>query len=556
MDLRTEYFTNLQYKVHNLTARVKAFESGEKYVSMKAEFNRLYAQQERVIKELKAEVTAAHNETASVRNAWLQIFDDIDTEHENELKKKVTELGRIEKQLLETQIRLEEEKAKLLEKTRELYQVKTELEEERGKNQKLKAQINRDHENSSIPSSMKPNRKKIENNREKTDKKPGAQPGHEGHSRKKLTPTADPIIIPSPEKYLNNPGFKPTKNMISKQVISLRVSVEVTEYATQEFRNVLTGQRVHADFPPGVVNEVNYDGSVKAFAFLLNNHCCASIDKVTDFISELTDGQLQISKGMVNGLCKEFSEKTQAAQKSAFADIQLSPVVNVDFTGAKVNGKSAQVVVCATPTTVQYFAREHKGHEGIKGTPVEDYQGILVHDHDPTFYNYGSAHQECQDHVLRYLKDSIQNEPNLQWNTQMRELLREMIHCRNELTGEEKFSDNEITDFTNRYKEVLDTARSEYEYEPPNKYYMDGYNLYKRMDKFMDSHLLFLHDMKVPTNNNLSERLLRIFKRKLKQMMTFRSDDSLSYVCNGLSVIAMLRAQGKNLYKSMAEIFA
>ncbi len=48
--------------------------------------------------------------------------------------------------------------------------------------------------------------------------------------------------------------------------------------------------------------------------------------------------------------------------------------------------------------------------KGIKGTVTEDYQGILVHDHDVTFYNYGADHQECLAHVLRYLKDSIENE--------------------------------------------------------------------------------------------------------------------------------------------------
>lgn len=52
-----------------------------------------------------------------------------------------------------------------------------------------------------------------------------------------------------------------------------------------------------------------------------------------------------------------------------------------------------------------------KGHEGVKGTVAEDYQGILVHDHDITFYSYGTEHQECLAHVLRYLKDSMDNEP-------------------------------------------------------------------------------------------------------------------------------------------------
>ena len=53
-----------------------------------------------------------------------------------------------------------------------------------------------------------------------------------------------------------------------------------------------------------------------------------------------------------------------------------------------------------------------KGHEGVKGTVTEDYQGILFHDHDLTFYHYGADHQECLAHVLCYLKNSIDNEPD------------------------------------------------------------------------------------------------------------------------------------------------
>ena len=80
---------------------------------------------------------------------------------------------------------------------------------------------------------------------------------------------------------------------------------------------------------------------------------------------------------------------------------------------------------------VLYFAREKKGHEGVKGSVTEDFQGILVHDHEITFYKYGNAHQECLAHVQRYLKDSMENEPSLIRHRKMRELIREMVHYRN-----------------------------------------------------------------------------------------------------------------------------
>lgn len=554
MNNNFEYITNLQYKVKSLTAQVKAFESGEKYAKMYSEFKTLLSQRDKDIIKLKHELADAHCQIVTARKNWMKVMEDIEIEHERELKEKDRRIKKLEERAFKSEGMLDSAIDKLKEKNIELYKVMTELEEEKGKNQELRAQINRDYENSSISSSMKPNHKKISNNREKTDRKPGGQPGHKGHNRKKHLPT-NQIHIPAPEKYANNIDYKLTGKIITKQVVNLNISVTVDEYDTPEFRNTRTGQRVHADFPLGVVNEVNYGGSVKAFAFLLNSRCCVSIDKVREFLSELTQGKLQISKGMINGLCKEFSKKTQTEQKEAFYSLLLSPVLNTDFTGGRVNGKTIQVAVCATPDTTMYFAREQKGHQGIKGTPVENYHGILVHDHDKTFYKYGNEHQECLSHALRYLKDSIENEPNLKWNMQMRELIQEMIHYRNNLKHGTVLSSDKIAVYESKYQSILEDAKKEYEYEPPSNYYKEGYNLYMRLHKYKENHLLFLHNMMVPTNNNLSERLLRVFKRKQKQVMTFRSFDSIHYLCSSMGMINLLRAKNKNLYSSIASIF-
>ena len=133
-----------------------------------------------------------------------------------------------------------------------------------------------------------------------------------------------------------------------------------------------------------------------------------------------------------------FLPKQKTERKKIFADLLSCPVLHTDCTNARVNGESAYVFVCASSDEekVLYFAREKKGHEGVKGTVTEDFRGILVHDHEITFYRYGSAHQECLAHVERYLKDSMENESSLTWNRRMRELLQRMIHYRKEHTGE------------------------------------------------------------------------------------------------------------------------
>lgn len=552
MNVNFEYMTDLQYQVISLTSQLQAFKSGEKYVTMRQEFNKRLAEKDRKINHLKLELGNSRCETVTMRKNWMQVFEDIYSEHEKEICKKDSEYEKLWNEFLAALKKLEESHYKLRNKTKKLYEVETELEEVKGINLKLKAQIDRDYENSSISSSLKPNHKKITNSREKTDRKPGGQPGHKGHGRKKHTPSRV-IHIPAPEKYATNPDYKLTGKIIKKQMVNIRISLEVDEYDTPEFRNVHTGQRVHADFPTTLIDEVNYGGSIKAFAFLMNSHCCVSIDKVREFLSELTDGQLQISKGMISGLCQKFSNKTEAEQRKAFVDLLHSPVMNTDFTNARVNGKSAQVAVCTTPAVSLYFTKEQKGHKGIKGTPVEEHQGILAHDHDTTFYNYGSNHQECLSHVCRYLKNSMENEPNLKWNKKMKKLIQEIIHYRNSLPEDADIDPDRVKEYESRYLRILDEAKEEYEYEPPNNYYREGFNLYKRMEKYMDNHLLFLHDKRVPATNNAAERKARKYKRK--QVIGFRSFESLCCLCSSMSMIDLLRTKDANLFKGVAAIF-
>jgi hypothetical protein len=558
MDARFEFITNLQYKVKSLGARVRAFESGEKDAAMEAAFGARLAEKDREIRKLKAELAGANAQLATMRENWSQVFEDLEAEHGKELGKKDREIRAMEERALKAESRLDIAKAELREKRRAMYEAQTELEEERGRNQKLTAQINRDYENSSIPSSLKPNHKKIHNSREKTGRKPGGQPGREGRARRRHEPTRR-IEIPAPEQCAGSPDYRPTGRMIVRQLVGAGLSVAVDEYSTPEFRHVRTGLRVHADFPEGVDNDADYAGSVKSLAFLLNNGCNVPIEKVSDLISDLTGGALRISAGMINGLAKELSQKTEADQRKAFASLLLAPVMNVDFTSARVNEKNMNVFVCATLAAAMYFAREHKGHEGVKGTPAEDYQHTLVHDHDTTFGSYGRFHQECLEHVLRYLLGSMENEPGLKWSGLMRELIREMIHFWNGLDpggpNPDAADPERVEGFEARYDEILGIAEKEYEYEPPTEYYVDGINLFKRMRKHKDRHLLFLHDIRVPPTNNLAERLLRVFKRKQAQAMAFRSFESLAHLCQCMGIVASLRARGQNLFESVAAIF-
>ena len=557
MNRSFEYITALEYRLKAANARILAFESGEKYIRMQEEYLKELRFLEKKIRKSEDELFRARRETVSVREQWFKIFEDLQEECDRQLAALRKELERMEKRAVKAEKQRDDALDRITQQRHKIYALETELEEEKGRNLKLRAQLNRDYENSAIPSSKTLHHKKISNSREKSGRKPGGQPGHPGHGRKKQVPTTESVLLPPPTEVLEDPAFKKTSKTIVKQLVNIRTIREVTEYHADVYYNSETGERIHAEFPAGVVDDVNYGGSIKAFLFLLNNDCCTSIDKSRKFLSDLTDGRLNISKGMINRLSREFAAKTQQERKEIFAGLLLSPVLHTDCTNAKENGKNVSVFVCAAPDgKAMYFARRKKGHEGVKGTPVEGYQGILVHDHEKPFYHYGTGHQECLAHVLRYLKASMENEGERSWNREMHTLIQEMIHYRNSLAVEAVPDPEKAKGFEERYREILRKAKEEYDYIPASEYYKDGYNLYLRLEEYMSNHLLFLHDPRVPATNNESERLLRGYKRKQQQAVSFRSFESIECLCECMSMLIQIRQKEEsNLYRRVSRIF-
>ena len=137
----------------------------------------------------------------------------------------------------------------------------------------------------------------------------------------------------------------------------------------------------------------------------------------------------------------------------------------------------------------------------------------------------------------------------------MLDLIRKMIHYRNSLAEDEDFDEDKIREFEREYDSILVIAQNEYENNPPSKYNRDGYNLFLRLRDYKISQLHFLHNRYISPENSLCERLARVFKRKQKQMMVFRSQNGLNDLCNCLSTIYSNLYKGNNLFNSIFNVF-
>lgn len=216
-------------------------------------------------------------------------------------------------------------------------------------------------ENESLPSSALPFRKKVPNSRKPSSKKPGGQPGHRLHTASRLLPTKEPVFLPAPASFSVNPNIYTTGRTITKQLIDIQVTVNVRDYIADEYRNRITGARMHAAFPNGITNDVNYGPSVKALAFLLNNYYNVSISKTKQCIHDIPKGVVNLSAGTICNLSSEFSAATETDRAKIFSLLTHSDILYSDATVSNVNGTRKAVILCTDKEHVLYQHLDHKG---------------------------------------------------------------------------------------------------------------------------------------------------------------------------------------------------
>lgn len=81
-----------------------------------------------------------------------------------------------------------------------------------------------------------------------------------------------------------------------------------------------------------------------------------------------------------------------------------------------------------------------------------------------------------------------------------------------------------------------------------NKYSNILFSIIGGLDPVKENHLLFMYDFRVPFDNNLTERDLRMIKAKKKISGGFRSDKGGKTYTDIKTYLSTMKKQGKNLY--------
>lgn len=457
--------------------------------------------------------------------------------------------------------------ARLLEENGSLKERNSELEAEVARKdaliEHLNARLSRTPENSSLPPSSDPNRKRIPNSRARTGRKPGGQPGHRGHRRR--MPDPDDVVVLEPESACCprcGCGMAPTGDVREHSVTDIEVRTRTTAYVSSERACPVCGTTAWDPFPKGAENEANYGPGIKAAIAYLVGACNVSGANARGFVKAVTNGEVDVSSGSVPNFMRQFARLGEGDLQAAFDAVATAPVIGSDATFTRSEGHRSYVYVFHGGGAAVYRASDAKGHAGVKGSPLEDApDATVVSDHDTTYHSYGRRHAECNCHILRYLKGVTENEPGQAWAGDMAALLKLANETAKKAraAGAGSLDPAIVAKFESCYRAMLESALEGYMASGATswKHPPEGIALARRMLKHADKHLLFLRDLSVPFENNGSERLLRKAKGKLKQSGGFRSTPNGEQpYCDFLTIVETAKMRGIQPYRAVHATFA
>lgn len=431
--------------------------------------------------------------------------------------------------------------------------------------QDLQDQLAKNSQNSGKPPSSDGLTKQPRSLREKGKRRRGGQAGHEGHTLKMVD---QPDHIERHE-VTTCPHCAADLRAIAADEIERRqvfdvppVRVEVTEHQVEVKCCPQCKRRVKGHFPAGVSQPVQYGPVLKAQAVYLTGYQLLPLARCRELFGDLyghTPTEAFVLEAQA--ACRAHIQPTLDRIKSALV---ASPVVHFDESGMRVEGRLNWLHSAGTQCLTYYVIHPKRGKDGMVAAGILPYfRGRAMHDHWSPYLTFEHCqHAFCNAHHLRELR-FIFEQYHQPWAQAMTQLLLAMkAEVEAAPLDHRSLSPERIAHHERRYDRLI---RRGFQANPPpihtptskrgRKKQPPARNLLHRLRQHKAEILAFIHDFRVPFDNNLAERDVRMVKVKQKVSGSFRTPAGADTFCSLRSYISTVRKHGFNVIQAIHAAF-
>jgi transposase len=429
--------------------------------------------------------------------------------------------------------------------------------------QALTDQLNKNSRNSSKPPSSDGFKKQPKSQRKKGHKRNGGQPGHVGET---LEMVAEPDVIEAhaldqcPACDADLQGVS-SHDMQKRQVFDVPpVRMVVTEHQAEVKCCPQCQREVRASFPENVTQPVQYGPGLQAQVVYLNTYQLLPIARIAEYVGDVY-GHTP-SEGLIVEALKRAQGHIIPAVDAIFAAVTQADVVHYDETGLRVNGKGHWLHTASTDTLSYYLVHEKRGEDAMLDMNVLPLQrGVAVHDGFKTYFGFEAVeHALCNAHHLREL--TLFADKDEAWAQGLIEVLLAMKTATEQARANDSpIPQADITAYEVRYDELIVQGLKAHPVQAkPDGHkgrmkQSDATNLLLRLQKYRAETLRFLHDLRVPFDNNQAERDIRMMKVKQKISGGFRTADGADRFAMIRSYIDTARKQGARVLNALRDAF-
>jgi len=245
--------------------------------------------------------------------------------------------------------------------------------------------------------------------------------------------------------------------------------------------------------------------------------------------------------------------------------VQSSPVVHFDESGVSVEGKLSWLHSASTNKATYYEIHPKRGSEAMDDIGIlPGFGGRAIHDFWKPYLEYDCDHGFCNAHLLRELIFANE-ELGQKWAKKMIRFLLKVKDAVGEMRATtDCLPNDDIRRLERRYRRILNMGDAETPLLPstsckkkrgrPKK--EKARNLLERFERYPKEILAFMYDFRVPFDNNLSERDIRMIKLRQKISGTFRSAEWGRAFCQTRSYISTARKNAVNVIEAIKSVFA